>query len=388
VTVRGFRVRAAALTIAASAILPTAPANADSIRGDQWHLKYLKISSAQVISKGAGVTVAVVDTGVYRHPDLRKNLLTGGSVIPGDKANSGDQEGHGTGMAGLIAAHGRDGHDSALGVAPAAKVLPVKMQKPGDPSGALDIAAGIEWAVAHGADVINVSAAAGPSIALDDAVKAATENDIVVVAGAGNAGQTHGFGYPARIPAVLAVGAIDRSGKHAKFSLSGNQMGICAPGVDITSTGLNGRYRTSFGTSPATAIVSGAAALVRAKFPELSAPEVIHRLQATATDNGKPGRDDDCGFGVLNVVKALTADVPPLAGGSTESAAPTAAPTTAAPAATTAPAAGSGSGSAAPDTTPASTNTPAIVGGGVIVLLLGGLIALLVNRRRKSPPPT
>ena len=89
-------------------------------------------------------------------------------------------------------------------------------------------------------------------------------------------------------------------------------MAISAPAVDITSTGAFGTYRTATGTSDATAIVAGAAALVRSKYPNLSAPEVIHRLTATATDKGPPGRDDQYGYGVLNLVEALTADVPPI----------------------------------------------------------------------------
>ena len=124
--------------------------------------------------------------------------------------------------------------------------------------------------------------------------------------------------------------------------------------------------------SPATAIVSGAAALVRAKFPDLSAREVIHRLTATADDIGPPGRDDECGYGVLNIVKALTADVPPLTGntGGT-SAAP--APTSDTP------------NASGPDTEPAGNNLPVIATGiGAAVILVGGLVTFLLIRRRKT----
>ena len=157
-------------------------------------------------------------------------------------------------------------------------------------------------------------------------------------------------------------------------------MGICAPGVGIISTGRNRRYIETSGTSDSTAIVSGAAALVRSKFPDLSAPEVIHRLTATATDNGKPGRDNECGFGVLNVVKALTADVPPLSAATTTAPAPTASASIPGPAQPT----GGGNGNTAGEPTPTGTNTAAVVGGSVIVLLFGGLIAFLVIRRRKA----
>jgi MYXO-CTERM domain-containing protein len=129
------------------------------------------------------------------------------------------------------------------------------------------------------------------------------------------------------------------------------------------------------GTSPATAIVSGAAALVRAKFPQISAQEVIHRLTATADDIGPPGRDNECGFGVLNIVKALTADVPPLA--TTASASPSATTTT------TTPASPAGSG-IAQSPAPASGNTPVVIGGVVFGLALVGGLFLLARRRRGS----
>jgi type VII secretion-associated serine protease mycosin len=384
VTFRKVRMATAAVGIAVATVMTVAPAQADDTRNDQWHLRYLKISEAHRITRGAGVTVAVIDTGVDPHPDLRKNLLQGTTVVPGDKGNGQvDGDAHGTMMAGLIAAHGKSGQGGALGIAPEAKILPIKDSKPGDNGSGIEIAAGIEWAAAHGATVINISSATGRTLALDDAIGLAAEKDIVVVAGSGNKDVNVLFGYPAAIPGVLAVGAVDRSGKPAKLTVTGKEMGICAPGVDITTTGPKGKYYGGSGTSASTAIVSGAAALVRSKFPDLSAPEVIHRLTATATDNGKPGRDNDCGYGVLNVVKALTADVPPLDSATT---APT--PTASASIPGPPPATGGGSGNASPNPTPAGNNTAAVIGGGVIVLLFGGLIVLLVIRRRKAGPTT
>jgi type VII secretion-associated serine protease mycosin len=377
----------AAVCMTVTTVLPAAPAHADRARNSQWHLKSLRINEAHKITRGAGITVAVVDTGVDPHPDLRRNLLPGTTVVEGDKGNGQiDHDGHGTMMAGIIAAHGRSRRDGALGIAPEAKILPIKQSKPGDNGGSMDVAAGIEWAVAQRADIINVSLATGPTSVLDSAIKRAAENDVVVVAGSGNRRTQLLFAYPAAMSGVLAVGAADRSGQVADLTVTGKPMDICAPGVDIYSTGNKKDYYKSSGTSDATAVVSGAAALVRAKFPDLSAPEVIHRLTATARDNGKPGRDDQCGHGVLDVVKALTAEVPPLArptassSPATSTATPTAGPT-AGPTAS-----GAGSGSAAPDMKPAGDNAAAAIGGGVVVALLGGLIALLVARRRRRPP--
>ena len=379
----------AAVCITVTTVLPATPAHADRIRDNQWHLRSLKIDDAHKITRGAGITVAVVDTGVAPHPDLRRNLLPGTTVVEGDKGNGQiDQDGHGTMMAGIIAAHGRPGQGGALGIAPEAQILPVKDSKPGDNGSSMNVAAGIEWAVAHDADVINISSANAPTSVLDSAIKRAAENDVVVVAGSGNRRTQLLFAYPAAMPGVLAVGAADRSGNVADLTVTGKPMGICAPGIDIYSTGNKNDYYKSSGTSDATAVVSGAAALVRARFPDLTAPEVIHRLTATAEDNGKPGRDDQCGFGVLDVVKALTAEVPPLAGPTPSPAAPSATPTADPTADPTAgpTAAGAGSGDAAPGMKPAGDNTAALIGAGVVVVLFSGLIALLVARRRRSPP--
>ncbi len=111
---------------------------------------------------------------------------------------------------------------------------------------------------------------------------------------------------------MIAVGGVDRIGEHASVSVSGPEIDIAAPAVDIYSTSYDGKYSKGTGTSSATAIVAGAAALIRSKYPDLPAQEVAHRLTATAVDKGPPGRDDQYGYGVIDLVAALTADVPPL----------------------------------------------------------------------------
>ena len=322
------------------------------------------------------MTVAVIDTGVYPHPDLRRNLLSGISKVAGSSDGTTDQAGHGTQMAAIIAAHGRNSRDGVLGIAPLAKILPVKISNKENSAPSQLMAPGIVWATQHGAKVINVSAVTGPAFELDDAVSAAMKADTVVVAGVGNTSQSLLIGYPAAIDGVLAVGAVDRNNKHAEFSINDPKVQICAPGVSITTAQPKDKYSDVDGTSPATAIVSGAAALVRAKFPELSAQDVIHRLTATADDIGPPGRDNECGFGVLNIVKALTADVPPLAG--TTSASPSATSTT--QAATTSPA----GSTAAQSPASAKSNTPVVVGGVVFGLALVGGLLFIARRRRGS----
>lgn len=368
---------AGAFALAAAITIPSGPAAADSFRNDQWYLKSLKVSEAQAITKGSGITVAVIDSGVYPHPDLKRNLLAGTSVVPGSSGDGRvDDSGHGTNMAALIAAHGRGSQNGVLGIAPSAKILPVKFTKSGNSAPATPMASAITWATEHGAKVINVSAETGPAFELVDAVGEAIQDDIVVVAGVGNNSAQAIIAYPAAVDGVLVVGASDRDRHHASFSVKDAKVQICAPGVDITTAEPKDRYADVDGTSASTAIVSGAAALVRAKFPQLSGPEVIHRLIATADDVGPPGQDNECGFGILNIVKALTADVPPLEG-STASASPSAAATTTATAAPTA------TGSS-PEAGPASSSAPLVLGTLAGLLVAGGVIAALVIRRRRG----
>ncbi|WP_442934270.1 S8 family serine peptidase [Micromonospora sp. CPCC 205539] len=283
------------------------------VRKDQWHLGYLGVSEAQQINRGDGVVVAVPDTGVEPHPDLRENLLAGTDILSaGSSDGRRDENSHGTGMAGLIAAHGQGANVGALGIAPGARILPIRTSLTDQDGDSDNLAAGIEFAVSQRAGVISVSSVAGPNTRLQRAVETALHANIVIVAGAGNAPRDGSVGFPAAYPGVIAVGGIDRSGNHAAVSVTGPEIDVVAPAVDIYSTSIDGKYRRGTGTSDATAIVAGAAALIRSKYPYLPAREVAHRLTATAIDKGPPGRDDEYGYGVIDLVGALTADVPPL----------------------------------------------------------------------------
>nr|WP_225946532.1 type VII secretion-associated serine protease mycosin [Plantactinospora soyae] len=367
------------MCVTAVAVLPAVPAYADQARDNQWHLPFLKVAEAHRISQGAGVTVAVIDTGVDPHPDLRNNLLTGTVTYAGGSGNGkqdGDPNGHGTGMAGLIAAHGR-GANGALGIAPQAKIVPIQDER-GDGGSADDLAKGVEWATSKRVDVISISSNAGGTPRLRAAVEAAIKANIIVVAGVGNRPKSLLVGFPAGFPGVLAVGATDRKGDHADVSVTGNRVVIAAPGVDIYSTSVDGRYRKGTGTSDSTAIVAGAAALVRSKFPDLSAEEVVHRLTATADDKGAPGRDEEYGYGVVNLVAALTADVPPLEGA-------------ASPSATANPTPSQADGNAAPNpenrSNTASTVLIVVLVAFVVLGLLVTLLVVLLLRRRQQQRP-
>jgi subtilisin family serine protease len=225
-------------------------------------------------------------------------------------------------MAALIGARGKGANDGVLGIAPKSTILPVRVTLSGMMANPGYLDDGIDWAVAHGAKVISISFSTSEEPDVKSAIEKAQAADVVVVAGVGNLPGDTKVAYPARLPGVLAVGGVDRQGNHADVSVSGPEVMICAPAVDILSIGLSNRYLTSDGTSDATAIVAGAVALVRAKYPQLKGPEVIRRLTYTAQDKGAPGRDSEYGYGVLDLVKALTADVPPAAASAPASSAP------------------------------------------------------------------
>ena len=215
------RVRPVAAALAALVLVlcTAAPARADRIRDREWWLGPLKVTQAQRITKGAGVTVAVVDSGVNAgHPDLQGAVLTGRDMVSGKNGHF-DAEGHGTAMAGIIAARGRGGA-GFLGIAPAAKVLPVT---PSDVT--MYVTAGIRWATAHGAKVINMSFAIVPSDNMHAAIREAAAADIVLVAAAGNNGNTDNKAeYPSSYPEVLAVGA-DRPQRQGAAAVSSRAAG-------------------------------------------------------------------------------------------------------------------------------------------------------------------
>ena len=385
---RTIRAAVVLLCATAAAVLPGTPALADQVRDNQWHLRYLNIAAAHKISQGKGVTVAVIDTGVDPHPDLRNNLLPGTVTYPGgtgDGRQDGDPGGHGTGMAGLIAAHGR-GNSGALGIAPKAKILPVQDGKGRRSGESTDTATAIRWAISKNVSVINISEAVAPTQELRKAIEEAFNADIVVVAAVGNRPEESLVQYPAAIDGVVAVGSVDRRGNHSDTSVTGKQVVITAPGVDIVSTAKGNKYSKTYGTSNATAIVSGAVALIRSRYPDLSAKEVVHRLTSTAVDKGAPGRDEEYGYGVLDIVAALTADVPPLAGDATPSTStnPNPTPTTADNNDTNT--------DPEPDNTSTILTTIALAGCTAlfVLALLTTLLTLTLIRRKKTtprPPP-
>jgi type VII secretion-associated serine protease mycosin len=296
-----------------NAVLPALAA--DEISDGQWYHQFLNTAQAHELTQGEGVVAAVIDSGVdASHPDLA------GSVMPGTDLTSGgpgdgrtDHDGHGTRMASLIAAHGR-----VRGIAPRTKILPVRVGTLGRLGGS-EVSVGIKYAVAQGAKVISMSLGGDDDPLQRQEVTAALAADVVIVAGVGNLPKDTSVQYPAAYPGVVAVAAIDKNGEHAPVSVTGPQVVIAAPGAGISGAYTGGKYEINTGTSDATAIVAGAVALIRARFPQLKAADVVRRLTDTATDKGSPGRDPEYGYGVINLVGALTAEIPAATTSSTAS---------------------------------------------------------------------
>ncbi|MER6015671.1 type VII secretion-associated serine protease mycosin [Streptomyces bluensis] len=301
-------------------LLTSAPtASADYIRDKQWVIDVINFEKVWSESQGQGVTVGVVDTGVDgSHPDLVGQVLKGKDVTGNGGDAQNDPDGHGTGMASIIAGrgHGPNNSSGVIGLAPKAKILPIKAADVDDFNDD-QWAGGIRYAVDQGADVINLSftdSLANPGSEGAKAIEYAQQHDVVVVAGTGNDGVGE-LPYPAKLPGVVAVGAVDESLKVWDNSNYGAGVTLTAPGVNIVEAdpSQSSGYSEGTGTSDATAYVSATAALVRAKYPDLTAGQVINRLIKSATfldRDVKKVPDEEYGYGLIRPYSALTMDIP------------------------------------------------------------------------------
>ena len=282
-----------------------------------WAQQALGFASVWRLTRGAGVTVAVVDSGVDANRQFGDRVAIGPDLASSptspspDAAPDADCVGHGTSVASIIAAAPVPGV-SFSGVAPAAGILSVKITNSDTFPGSV-AAQAIVAAVDDGAQVINLSLATVSTPALAAAVRFAQASNVVVVAAAGNDspdGATGPF-YPAAYPGVLSVGAVGQDGARAGFSDTRTPVSVTAPGVGVTAA-YPGAFPRAYnpasnGTSFATAFVSGVAALVRAAHPGLDQAQVVARITATANGSAGPGT----GTGLINPVQAVTAILPP-----------------------------------------------------------------------------
>ena len=288
-------------------------------RSDEWWFSAFGVEKyIWPVTKGSGVIVAVLDTGVNASlPELSGAVLKGGDTTgektDGRKDLDEEKGGHGTGMAALIAGQG-GGSTGFTGIAPSAKILPVHVDpKLGDSSGVYEaFAQGIRFAVDHHAKVISLSQAVNSEgepdhceSGIQDAVAYAIQHDVVVVAGAGNSGDTTNPPMlPASCAGVLAVGAIGPSLRPWKGTERQSYVAVAAPGAGGGLIGGKGEYfPQAWGTSIATALTSGAIALIRSHNPGMSGRTVVQRLIATAL-HAKPW-NDQTGYGPIQISSAM-----------------------------------------------------------------------------------
>ncbi len=313
-----------ALCAAGLVLLAPGSAAADQVRGSQQRvLRTLNVSAAWRLTRGKGALVAVLDSGVDpRHRDLAGSVLTGRDFTTGaNPPGVAPKRLHGTYMASLIAGHGHGpgGSDGVIGVAPEAKVLSVRViledEEPGFKTFNSEqrfetvIARGIRYAVDHGADVINMSISKdAPTRAERAAIRYAISKGVVLVAAAGNDGagkRTAPYSYPASMPGVISVAAAGPGPSRASFSNRNSLVTVAAPGVDVLGAGPGDEYWVGKGTSQATALVSGVAALIKARYPRMSPALVMQALTAGASARPAGGYDPGMGFGVVNAARAL-----------------------------------------------------------------------------------
>ncbi|GAA2602700.1 S8 family serine peptidase [Actinomadura fulvescens] len=319
-----------ALTIGAAPLLAPAPARADAVREAQLPvLETLSVPAAWKQTRGEGVTVAVVDSGTdANQPDLKGSVTTGPNMLADVDRGTRPKREHGTAMAALIAGHGHGpgGDSGVIGIAPKARVLAIRaIAEPEDASyrryksdGEGDgVAEGIRYAADHGADVINLSLGQYNEERNErEAIGYAIKKGVVVIAAAGNDGDRKrrldkdGFApysYPASYPGVIAVAATTPGHERARFSNRNYSVVVGAPGDEIVYAAPGGEYGMGGGTSQASAIVSGIAALIRAKHPDLP-PALVSQALVVSARNGPSGKyNPELGFGEVNAARALAA---------------------------------------------------------------------------------
>ncbi|MDE0200263.1 MAG: S8 family serine peptidase [Caldilineaceae bacterium] len=323
----------------------------------QWALAKIEAEAAWKVSTGSNVIVAVIDSGVdLDHPELSARVLEGYDFVNGDTV-ADDDYGHGTLVAGVVAAAAHNERGIA-GLAWDAQILPVKVLDNQGQGVSSNLTCALYWAANEGADVINISIISfGPSFGMQSAINYAANEGALIFSASGNLyEQGNPVTYPAALDNVIAVGATDKNDAHAWFSSAGTFVDVAAPGVGIYSPfpPTHEEYRSVNGTSLATPHVVGLAALVLSAAPGLSSEEVEEVIQQSAVDLGDASKDDKFGHGRIDASAAMSLTISSLPVHlllpSVNSPAPTETPTV-----TPSPTADTTSG---PTPTPSPTSTP------------------------------
>lgn len=284
--------------------ISAAGATNDRYISNQKHLTQIKADRAwKTVDGNQSTIVAVLDSGAdYNHPDLKENLLPGINLVNTSKSAQ-DDNGHGTEVAGVLAAEGNNGI-GVSGVMWKARILPVKVLDKRAVADLDIVARGIHAALDRGAKVILMSVSSmSYSQALTNAVNRAEASGAVLIAASGNEGNR--VAYPAAYPTVIAVGGVNSNNQPIYESNSGPELNLMAPAMNVYTTKLGGKYGTFSGTSAAAPQVAGAAALILAKHPKLKPIEVRQLLYQTAANLGESGWDKRTGYGLLDVYKAV-----------------------------------------------------------------------------------
>ncbi|HEX6793915.1 MAG TPA: Ig-like domain-containing protein [Casimicrobiaceae bacterium] len=283
-------------------LIPAAGVTNDPMSGNEWHLATVGAPTAWTYSTGAGITIAILDTGVDgTHPDLAANMVPGWNFYD-NNSDTHDVNGHGTTVAGAAAAVTNNSVGVAS-IAGSAKIMPIRIADPTAYALWSTVAQGITYAADHGARVVNLSyEGASASSTIQQAASYLRSKGGVLFVAAGNTGAVDNT-PPTDLMMVVAATLQDDS--HASWSTYGSFVDISAPGYNIISTAPGGAYWYCWGTSLATPIVAGTAALILAKRPDFTPSQVDATLKSTATDLGTPGPDVYFGAGRVNAAAAL-----------------------------------------------------------------------------------
>ncbi len=295
------------LVLANERLLPN-----DQYLSEQLYLDKIKAYEAwQIAHENTGIKIAILDTGIdLTHPDLQGNLLTGKNILDPTKPPQ-DDNGHGTNVAGILAAVGNN-QQGISGILWHAKIIPVKVLDQNGNGNANIVAEGIYYALDQEAKIILLSL--GDPIyspVLDAAVKKAEEKGVLIVAATGN--EEREINYPAALPTVLAVGAVDSLGNYPSYANYGQELDVVAPVTGIYTTKMGGGYSTNIGTSMAAPQVAGLAALIMSKYPDYT-PAQVRNLIRYSTNQSVANKglsfNQYLGYGLINLERALTIKLP------------------------------------------------------------------------------